>query len=71
MKRGMREAEEKSTEGKRIPCDKNNTSENSPLFLPVGWAKRKRGLRASKEPLSRVRQASIFHNKISKKIKNK
>jgi len=76
LPRGMREAEAKSTDLKHIPYYRNNTSENSLLFL-AGWAKRTGtnglslkttsknygGSRTSKEPLSRVRQASIFHNK--------
>ena len=78
----MREAEAKSTDPKHIPYYRNNKSEKSLLFL-AGWAKRKGtngmslkitskdkgGSRTSKEPLSRVRQASIFHKKISKKKK--
>ena len=81
---GMREAEGKSTDPKHIPYYRNNTSENSLLFL-AGWAKRtgtngmslkitskdKGGSRTSKEPLSRVRQASIFDKKVSKKKKKK
>ena len=35
----MREAEAKSTDPKHIPYYRNNTSENSLLFL-AGWAKR-------------------------------
>ena len=80
----MREAEAKSTDPKHIPYYRNNTSENSLLFL-AGWAKRtgtngmslkitskdKGGSRTSKEPLSRVRQASIFHKKISRRKKEK
>jgi len=80
----MREAEAKRTDPKDIPYYRNNTSENSLLFL-AGWAKRrgtngmslkitskdKGGSLTSKEPLSRVRQASIFHKKISKKKKRK
>jgi len=80
----MRQVDAKSTDPKHIPHYRNNTSENSLLFL-AGWAKRtgtngmslkitskdKGGSRTSKEPLSRVRQASIFHNKISKKKKEK
>ena len=34
-------------------------------------SKDKGGSRTSKEPLSRVRQASIFHKKVSKKKKRK
>ena len=80
----MREAGPKSTDPKHIPYYRNSTSENSLLFL-AGWAKRtgtngmslkitskdKGRSRTSKEPLSRVRQASIFHKKISKKKKEK
>ena len=76
----MRQADAKRTDPKHIPYYRNNTSENSLLFV-AGWAKRtgtngmslkttskdKGGSRTSKEPLSRVRQASIFHKKISKK----
>ena len=74
----MREAEAKSTDTKYIPYYRNNTSENSLLFL-AGWAKRKGtngmslkftskdkgGSRTSKEPLSRVRQASIYFTRKS------
>jgi len=80
----MGQADAKSTDPKHIPYYSNNTNENSLLFL-AGWAKRtgtngmslkitskgKGGSCTSKEPLSRVRQASIFHNKISKKKKEK
>ena len=84
LPRGMREAEAKSTDPKHIPYYRNNTSEKSLLFL-AGWAKRtgtngmslkitskdKGGSLTSKEPLSRVRQASIFHKKIGRRKKKK
>ena len=80
----MREAEAKSTDPKHIPYYRNNTSENSLLFL-AGWAKRtgtngmslkitskdKGGSRTSKEPLSRVRQASIISQENQSKKKKK
>ena len=80
----MRQADANSTDPKHVPYYRNNTSENSLLFL-AGWAKRtgtnemtlkitskvKGDSRTSKEPLSRVRQASIFHKKVSKKKKEK
>ena len=82
--RGMREAEAKSTDPKHTPYYRNNTSGNSLLFL-AGWAKRtgtngmglkmtskdKGGSRTSKEPLSRVRQASILHKKNLEEKKEK
>ena len=82
--RGMRQADAKSTDPKHIPYYRNNTSENSLLFL-AGWAKRtgtngmslkitskdKEGSRTSKEPISRVRQGSIFHKKKSRRKKRK
>ena len=82
--RGMREAEAKGTDPKHTPYYRNNTSENSLLFL-AGWAKRtgtngmglkitsqdKGGSRTSKEPFSHVRQASIFPQKKSRRKKKK
>jgi len=78
------EAEAKSADPKHIPYYRDNTGENNLLFF-AGWAKRtgtngmslritskdKGGSRTSREPLSRVRQASILHKKISKKKKQK
>ena len=76
----MWQADAKSTDPKHIPYYRNNKGENSLLFL-AGWAKPtvtngmslkitskdKGGSRTSKEPLSRVRQASIFHKKSRRK----